>query len=229
MAEALWYSGPGQAEIRQEALAPPGRGRGARAGAFGAVSRGTEALVLAGRVPESEFERMRAPFMAGNFPFPVKYGYATVGRIEGGAGSPARAHGLHAPPAPEFLQHPGERRRGAAGKSAAATRGAGRQYGDRAQRGLGCGAWPGRPHRRRRGRRGRLSGRVFVRAASRRGGDARRYQPGARGIGASPWGWLCTARTRQRATAISWFTPAAMRPGLARRSRSPARRQPCLK
>ena len=52
---------------------------------FGAVSRGTEALVLAGRVPVSEFERMRAPFMAGHFPFPVKYGYATVGRIEGGA------------------------------------------------------------------------------------------------------------------------------------------------
>jgi threonine dehydrogenase-like Zn-dependent dehydrogenase len=51
---------------------------------FGAISRGTEALVLAGRVPESEFERMRAPFMAGHFPYPVKYGYATVGRIEGG-------------------------------------------------------------------------------------------------------------------------------------------------
>src|SRR5437763_4235683 len=27
---------------------------------------------------------MRAPFMAGDFPFPVKYGYATVGRIEDG-------------------------------------------------------------------------------------------------------------------------------------------------
>ncbi len=50
----------------------------------GAISRGTEALVFAGRVPESEFERMRAPFMAGHFSFPVKYGYATVGRIEGG-------------------------------------------------------------------------------------------------------------------------------------------------
>jgi threonine dehydrogenase-like Zn-dependent dehydrogenase len=52
---------------------------------YGAISRGTEALVLAGRVPPSEFGRMRAPFMAGNFPFPVKYGYATVGRIEYGA------------------------------------------------------------------------------------------------------------------------------------------------
>jgi NADPH:quinone reductase-like Zn-dependent oxidoreductase len=84
VAEALWYSRPGQAEIRQETLAPPGAGEVRVRALFGAVSRGTEALVLAGRVPESEFERMRAPFMAGNFPFPVKYGYATVGRIEGG-------------------------------------------------------------------------------------------------------------------------------------------------
>jgi NADPH:quinone reductase-like Zn-dependent oxidoreductase len=84
-AEALWYSAPGQADIRQEALAPPGADEVRVRALFGAVSRGTEALVLAGRVPVSEFERMRAPFMAGNFPFPVKYGYATVGRIEGGA------------------------------------------------------------------------------------------------------------------------------------------------
>src|SRR5262245_65510379 len=27
---------------------------------------------------------MRAPFMAGDFPFPVKYGYATVGEIDNG-------------------------------------------------------------------------------------------------------------------------------------------------
>jgi NADPH:quinone reductase-like Zn-dependent oxidoreductase len=85
MAEALWYSAPGLADIRQEALAPPAANEVRVRALFGAVSRGTEALVLAGRVPVSEFERMRAPFMAGNFPFPVKYGYATVGRIEGGA------------------------------------------------------------------------------------------------------------------------------------------------
>jgi hypothetical protein len=84
VAQALWYSGPGQAEIRQETLAPPETGQVRVRALYGAISRGTEALVLAGRVPESEFERMRAPFMAGDFPFPVKYGYATVGRIEGG-------------------------------------------------------------------------------------------------------------------------------------------------
>jgi NADPH:quinone reductase-like Zn-dependent oxidoreductase len=85
MAEALWYSAPGIADIRPEALAPPAADEVRVRALFGAVSRGTEALVLAGRVPVSEFERMRAPFMAGNFPFPVKYGYATVGRIEAGA------------------------------------------------------------------------------------------------------------------------------------------------
>ncbi|MCE7027393.1 zinc-dependent alcohol dehydrogenase [Jiella avicenniae] len=54
------------------------------ASAFGAISRGTESLVAAGAVPESEWERMRAPFQEGAFPFPVKYGYATVGRIVAG-------------------------------------------------------------------------------------------------------------------------------------------------
>ena len=48
------------------------------------ISRGTEALVFAGRVPPSEWARMRCPFQAGDFPFPVKYGYATVGIIEEG-------------------------------------------------------------------------------------------------------------------------------------------------
>jgi NADPH:quinone reductase-like Zn-dependent oxidoreductase len=85
VAQALWYSGPGQADIREEVLPAPGVDQVRVRALYGALSRGTEALVLAGRVPESEFERMRAPFMAGNFPFPVKYGYATVGRIEGGA------------------------------------------------------------------------------------------------------------------------------------------------
>jgi len=35
-------------------------------------------------VPQSEYQRMRAPNMGGAFPFPVKYGYAMVGRVEAG-------------------------------------------------------------------------------------------------------------------------------------------------
>src|SRR5260370_40674344 len=84
VAQALWYSGPGQSEIRQETLAPPEAGEVRVRALYGAISRGTEALVLAGRVPLSEFERMRAPFMAGNFPFPVKYGYTPGRRLEHG-------------------------------------------------------------------------------------------------------------------------------------------------
>jgi NADPH:quinone reductase-like Zn-dependent oxidoreductase len=83
-AEALWYVGPGRAEIREETLAPLVPHHVRVRALHGAISRGTEALVLAGRVPETEFERMRAPFMDGTFPFPVKYGYATVGRVESG-------------------------------------------------------------------------------------------------------------------------------------------------
>jgi threonine dehydrogenase-like Zn-dependent dehydrogenase len=51
---------------------------------YSAISRGTERLVLTGRVPPSEYTRMRAPFMSGDFSFPVKYGYAIVGRVEHG-------------------------------------------------------------------------------------------------------------------------------------------------
>lgn len=84
VAQALWYSRPGHAEVRQEKLAPPGADEVRVRTLFGALSRGTEALVFSGRVPKSEYGRMRAPFMAGEFPFPAKYGYATVGRIEDG-------------------------------------------------------------------------------------------------------------------------------------------------
>jgi len=48
------------------------------------ISRGTESLVFRGRVPASQYESMRCPFQDGTFPAPVKYGYASVGRIESG-------------------------------------------------------------------------------------------------------------------------------------------------
>lgn len=83
--QALWYSGPGKAEIRTETLPSLGPEELRVRAAWGALSRGTETLIFAGRVPRSEFARMRGPFMAGDFPFPVKYGYAVVGTIESGS------------------------------------------------------------------------------------------------------------------------------------------------
>jgi len=84
LAQALWYVEPGQAEIRPEPLRSLAHGQVRVRSRFSAISRGTEALIAAGRVPQSEYQRMRAPFMGGSFPFPVKYGYAAVGSVEAG-------------------------------------------------------------------------------------------------------------------------------------------------
>src|SRR5437870_3470447 len=62
--KALWYVAPGRAELREETVDAPKAGEVQVRSLFGAISRGTERLVLAGRVPASEHERMRAPLMA---------------------------------------------------------------------------------------------------------------------------------------------------------------------
>jgi NADPH:quinone reductase-like Zn-dependent oxidoreductase len=90
-ARALWTIAPGVAEICPETL--PARAPDqvlARMLASG-ISRGTERLVLAGKVPENQWGVMRCPLQAGDFPFPVKYGYSGVARvIEGPADLQAR-------------------------------------------------------------------------------------------------------------------------------------------
>ena len=75
---------PGRGEIRGETLRPPADGEVVIRAMYSGISRGTEALVFSGRVPPSEWDRMRAPFQEGNFPAPVKYGYSMVGRVERG-------------------------------------------------------------------------------------------------------------------------------------------------
>jgi 2-desacetyl-2-hydroxyethyl bacteriochlorophyllide A dehydrogenase len=83
-ARAFWIAAPGHGEIRAEALPPPSDGDVLVRALYSGISRGTEALVFNGHVPPSEHRRMRAPFQAGEFPAPVKYGYASVGRVERG-------------------------------------------------------------------------------------------------------------------------------------------------
>jgi threonine dehydrogenase-like Zn-dependent dehydrogenase len=83
-ARAFWLAEPGRGEIRSEPLPSPGAGEALVRTLFTGVSRGTEALVFNGKVPRSEHERMRAPFQAGDFPAPVKYGYCNVGVVEQG-------------------------------------------------------------------------------------------------------------------------------------------------
>src|SRR5204862_923190 len=83
-ARAFWIINPGEGAIRTEPLDPPSPDDVVVRALYSGISRGTEALVFEGRVPPSEFQRMRAPFQAGSFPAPIKYGYASVGRIERG-------------------------------------------------------------------------------------------------------------------------------------------------
>ncbi|MDA0675616.1 MAG: zinc-binding alcohol dehydrogenase [Proteobacteria bacterium] len=81
---AYWATAAGQGELRAAPL--PGRESGevlVRTLHSG-ISRGTEVLVLGGRVPVSQYAVMRAPFQEGDFPFPVKYGYASVGVVADG-------------------------------------------------------------------------------------------------------------------------------------------------
>jgi threonine dehydrogenase-like Zn-dependent dehydrogenase len=84
-AHAFWTVGAGKGELREEELLAAGSDEVLVRALASGVSRGTEALVFAGRVPPGQFEAMRAPLMAGSFPFPVKYGYAVVGERSGGA------------------------------------------------------------------------------------------------------------------------------------------------
>ena len=65
-AEALWYVGPIRAEIRRERLNPLAEGMVRVRALYGAISRGTEALIAAGKVPPGEYERMRGPSMGGS-------------------------------------------------------------------------------------------------------------------------------------------------------------------
>ncbi|MBS0347580.1 MAG: zinc-binding alcohol dehydrogenase [Proteobacteria bacterium] len=83
-AQAFWTVAPGRGEIRRTPLRAPGADevlvRSLRSG----ISRGTESLVFRGQVPPSQWTAMRCPFQEGDFPGPLKYGYASVGCVEAG-------------------------------------------------------------------------------------------------------------------------------------------------
>jgi threonine dehydrogenase-like Zn-dependent dehydrogenase len=83
-ARAFWVAEPERGEIRAVPLAVPAANEALVRTLYSGISRGTETLVFKGKVPPSEHERMRAPFQAGDFPAPVKYGYCNVGVVEQG-------------------------------------------------------------------------------------------------------------------------------------------------
>ena len=89
--QGLWVTAANQVEICDSNL-----GEGILLHAlYSGISRGTESIVFYGNVPESEFDRMRAPCQEGEFSFPVKYGYSSVGKIMEGENSGRLAFSLH--------------------------------------------------------------------------------------------------------------------------------------
>lgn len=83
-ARAFWISKPGAGELRNELLPAPAADEVRIRTLYSAISRGSESLVFKGCVPSSQYRIMRAPFQAGEFPAPVKYGYSSVGIVEHG-------------------------------------------------------------------------------------------------------------------------------------------------
>jgi 2-desacetyl-2-hydroxyethyl bacteriochlorophyllide A dehydrogenase len=84
-ARAVWFAAPRIAELRQEKVPPPGPGEVRVRSITSAISHGTEMLVYRGEVPEDT--ALDLPTFAGDFSFPIKHGYATVGRVtESGSG-----------------------------------------------------------------------------------------------------------------------------------------------
>ena len=98
-ARAVWFTAPRVAELRAERVEPPGPGEVRVRAVASAISHGTEMLVYRGEVPADL--ALDLPTLAGSFAFPIKYGYATVGRVlDAGPGVDL------SPGDPVFVHHP---------------------------------------------------------------------------------------------------------------------------
>jgi 2-desacetyl-2-hydroxyethyl bacteriochlorophyllide A dehydrogenase len=76
---AVWFRGPRQVELREEAPGPLGPTEVRVRAIASAISHGTEMLVFRGQVPDGV--DLDLPTLEGSFAFPIKYGYANVGQV----------------------------------------------------------------------------------------------------------------------------------------------------
>jgi 2-desacetyl-2-hydroxyethyl bacteriochlorophyllide A dehydrogenase len=78
-AAAIWFAGPRQVALWCEAVPEVGPGEVRVQAVVSALSHGTEMLVYRGQVPAGL--SLDLPTLQGSFSFPIKYGYASVGRV----------------------------------------------------------------------------------------------------------------------------------------------------
>jgi 2-desacetyl-2-hydroxyethyl bacteriochlorophyllide A dehydrogenase len=85
--QSLYFTGPHQVSLREESLEPPGPGQVLVRTMLSAISPGTELLIYRGQAPQELAADTRLKALTGTLAFPLKYGYAAVGRVvELGAG-----------------------------------------------------------------------------------------------------------------------------------------------
>ena len=80
-AVSVWFASPGAIELRASKVLPPGQGEVRIEALFSGISHGSEMMVYRGEVPDGLALDSTLPTLQGSFSFPVKYGYASVGRV----------------------------------------------------------------------------------------------------------------------------------------------------
>ena len=78
---ALYFTGPSQVQIREEAFASPGPGEVLVRTLASGISAGTELLIYRGQAPTDLPADISLPALSGTLDFPLKYGYAAAGRV----------------------------------------------------------------------------------------------------------------------------------------------------
>jgi 2-desacetyl-2-hydroxyethyl bacteriochlorophyllide A dehydrogenase len=87
-ARALYFTAPYQVAVREECLPQPAPGQVLVQTMVSAISPGTELLIYRGQAPTDMPVDATIAALAGEFGFPLKYGYAAAGRVIA-VGSPA--------------------------------------------------------------------------------------------------------------------------------------------
>jgi 2-desacetyl-2-hydroxyethyl bacteriochlorophyllide A dehydrogenase len=76
---SVWFSAAREVDLRRETVPDVGPEEVRIAAVASAISQGTEMLVFRGQVPAGL--ELDLPTLRGSFDFPIKYGYASVGRV----------------------------------------------------------------------------------------------------------------------------------------------------
>ena len=80
-AVSVWFTSPRTVELRSASASPPLTGEVRVEALYSGISHGSEMMVYRGEVPPELALDSSLPTLQGSFSFPVKYGYASVGRV----------------------------------------------------------------------------------------------------------------------------------------------------